>query len=1039
MVPLATKPEQVDILIAEDSPTQAQQLTLLLQSQGYRVRVTQDGEQALAEIRRARPTLVISDIMMPGMDGYTLCKTVKEDETLRTIPVILVTSLTTIHDVIKGLDCGADNFIRKPYEERYLLGRIRFILANQELRKIERVQLGLQVNISGRQYFVNTERQQIFDLLISTYEEAITMTEELNERQAQISRSYQSLESLYRVTEGLNPALTEEEVARNALERALELPGVLGGCIGVVDIHGDGSIRLLTSQDYPNAIFPDLSATTVGTRVAVSKEPEEDWHQILIPLWAGPKLLGLMKLRCMGNGNRNDADLKVFETVGNHVAIALERAHLYMNLDALVKRRTQALEAERNLLTTVINTASALVMLLDAQGRIVRFNPACEQAFGWKAAEVEGRGIEETLLQNVEPHLVDLFFQNTQSGAKPQQFQTRLDVKDGTIRDVLWSVSSRSNTPEGEAYIVATGLDVTELRSAEEQVRYLSNYDSLTGLPNRLLFRERFQRESQRVKGESSVVGVLAVYLSRLAMIGDTFGASAKDNVIQEAALRLKSICGHADTVARLGDYSFAVIAVQNNVDNLATTADKILAALDQPYHLDDTELHVGPRIGITLFPTDGEKFDDLVQAAEAAAHQLQPGGDLRRKFYTPELNQGATERIRLEGSLRRAIEREEFTLHYQPQVSLESGEIIGFEALIRWNHPELGMVPPTRFIPIAEETGLVAPIGDWVLRTACRQFVAWQQQGLPPVPVAVNLSAKQFVPGLEKKVQAVLEETGLEAKYLELELTEHSSMEDPEATIQLLKQLRALGVCISIDDFGTGYSSLNYLKRFPINKLKIDRAFVKDVTSDPDDLAITRTVIGLAQRLRLKVIAEGVETEGQLALLAEHGCDEIQGYLYSRPLPPEACVELLSNPRILPLPKKKPYRRTLLLVDGEASVITSMSQLLDAKGYDLLTAAEPETAFELLATHEVGVILCDQRMLGVSGTEFYARVRHMYPNIVRMILSGYTDLKTLADAVNKGSIFKFLEKPWNDEEVSIAVEEAFQHYESRSIRPNLH
>src|SRR5690606_22888129 len=403
----------------------------------------------------------------------------------------------------------------------------------------------------------------------------------------------------------------------------------------------------------------------------------------------------------------------------------------------------------------------ALVMLLDESGQIVRFNPACEQAFGWKAAEVEGRRIQETLLLNAEPHLVELFFQHIQPGSKPQQFQTRLDGKTGKIRDVLWSVSSRSNTPDGEAYIVATGLDVTELRSAEEQVRYLSNYDSLTGLPNRLLFRERFQRESQRVKGESSVVGVLAVYLSRLAMIGDTFGASAKDNVIQEAALRLKSICGHADTVARLGDYSFAVIAVQNNVDNLATTADKILAALDQPYHLDDTDLHVEPRIGITLFPTDGEKFDDLVQAAEAAAHQLQPGGDLRRKFYTPELNQGATERIKLEGSLRRAIEREEFTLHYQPQVSLESGEIIGFEALIRWNHPDLGMVPPTRFIPIAEETGLVAPIGDWVLRTACRQFVEWHRQGLPRVPVAVNLSAKQFVPGLEKKVQAVLEETG--------------------------------------------------------------------------------------------------------------------------------------------------------------------------------------------------------------------------------------------------------------------------------------
>src|SRR5690606_3977008 len=273
-------------------------------------------------------------------------------------------------------------------------------------------------------------------------------------------------------------------------------------------------------------------------------------------------------------------------------------------------------------------------------------------------------------------------------------------------------------------------------------------------------------------------------------------------------------------------------------------------------------------------------------------------------------------ERINLERALRRAIECQEFSLYYQPQINLMTGEISGLEALIRWNHPEWGLVAPTRFIPLAEETGLIVPIGDWVLRTACKQAAEWHKQGLPRVPIAVNLSAKQLVPGLHQKVQAALASSELEPEYLELELTEHSSMEDPEGTIQLLQKLKTLGVSISIDDFGTGYSSLNYLKRLPVDKLKIDRSFIKDVTSEPDDLAIAKTVIALAKRLQLKVIAEGVETEGQLALLMAQGCDEMQGYLFNPPLPVDRCAALLAEQATMPLPSRKPYNRTLLLVD---------------------------------------------------------------------------------------------------------------------------
>ena len=433
-----------------------------------------------------------------------------------------------------------------------------------------------------------------------------------------------------------------------------------------------------------------------------------------------------------------------------------------------------------------------------------------------------------------------------------------------------------------------------ELRAAEEMVGYLRNFDRATGLPNRILLRDRVRQAQDRTVHEENVFGLLVVDLSRLDMIHGSLGIEAGQEVLGQAASRLQGWATPYDTVARFGDESFAIVTPAASAQDLGAAAEQVLAVLDQAYVFGAHEVYVKASIGIAVFPDDGVTFEALEQAAEASARRAKSHATQRYCYFTPELNAFANERLKLESALRRALERDEFLLHFQPQADIASGAVIGVEALVRWRHPELGMVPPGRFIGLAEDTGLILPLGEWVLRQACLQNKAWQDAGLPKVPVGVNLSARQFAQDIPALVRCALDESKLEPCYLELEVTEIASMDDPEHTIKVLQRLRAMGVRLAIDDFGTGYSSLNYLKRFPVDRLKLDKSFVDDLICNPDDLAIARAVIAMAHSLRLKVIAEGVETAGQLALLAEHGCDEMQGYLFSRPLDAEACGELL-------------------------------------------------------------------------------------------------------------------------------------------------
>ena len=445
-------------------------------------------------------------------------------------------------------------------------------------------------------------------------------------------------------------------------------------------------------------------------------------------------------------------------------------------------------------------------------------------------------------------------------------------------------------------------IDVTEKKQVEDQLLHLAHYDRLTELPNRVLFQDRLTQTLAQAQRNDWIAGVMFLDLDRFKVVNDTLGHHVGDELLRHVSERVGACIRAGDTVGRLGGDEFAVILSDlSKTQDARLVAEKIMRAFDEPFRLEGREIFVTPSIGITLYPADATAPDELIKYADTAMYRAKELGRNNYQFYTPDMNSRSLERLDLEHSLRRALERSEFLLHYQPKVKAESGELTGMEALLRWQRPGGGLVSPADFIPLLEETGLIVPVGEWVLRSACEQIKKWQAAGLRALPVAVNLSARQVQSaGLLEMVRGVLNETGVDPALIELELTESSLMHNTEAAVSLLHALKDLGLHLSIDDFGTGYSSLSYLKRFPVDALKIDSSFVRDVNTDRDDAAISRAIITMAHQLELKVVAEGVETQMQQQFLVENGCDEAQGFLFSRPIDAEAIAALLHGDCVL-------------------------------------------------------------------------------------------------------------------------------------------
>ena len=566
-----------------------------------------------------------------------------------------------------------------------------------------------------------------------------------------------------------------------------------------------------------------------------------------------------------------------------------------------MRRMHQGLTESEARLRAIVATAMDAVVQIDAQGIVTGWNGQAESIFGWAPSEAIGQALHQMIIpeQYQKVHIQGL--KHFHASGEAPFLNKRLEItalhRDGREFPVELTISPARWHDKIE--FCAFVRDITERKQSEQFILHLATHDALTGLPNRHLLNDRIQQALIQSQREATQTAVLFIDLDQFKTINDSLGHDVGDLLLKEVAQRLGSSLRNGDTVARSGGDEFVVVLTDiSNAQEAATVAQKLLDALIAPYQISGNDMRTTASIGIAIFPDDGENVETLIKNSDLAMYYAKEAGRNNCQFFTQKMNRVVAEKHAMGTDLHHAIARNELLLNFQPIVDIRGGTLAGMEVLLRWQHPRWGLVSPLQFIPLAEEIGLIVPIGEWVLKAACTQLKAWQQQGYEVPRLAINLSVKQFrQKTLAETVARILAETGVEARDIELEITESLLLENTDEVAHTLRKLSAMGLEISIDDFGTGYSSLNYLKRFPINNLKIDRSFVMDISNDADDTAIVIAIIALAHSLQMKVIAEGVETEQQLAFLRQQGCDQYQGYNFSEPLSaPEVASKLLQR-----------------------------------------------------------------------------------------------------------------------------------------------
>lgn len=567
---------------------------------------------------------------------------------------------------------------------------------------------------------------------------------------------------------------------------------------------------------------------------------------------------------------------------------------IYANRIAMEQARKMA-DKELNLAASVFDKSAEAILITDQQGSILRVNPAFERITGYGAEESIGNN--PRMLQSSH-HGANFYEELWRDLLAEGSWQGEIwnRRKNGDVFPVWQTITAVHDNQGQVIQYIGIFSDITEKKLSEERIFHLAHFDVLTDLPNRAAFQNHLDQAILHAQRKDGQLALLFLDLDHFKLINDTAGHPAGDELLMQVSKRIQSLLRGDDIVARLGGDEFTVLLSEMESSNaVALVAEKIIHAMGQPFQLAQDEEVIGVSIGISTYPDDGEDGATLLKNADVAMYQAKAQGRNNYQFFTREMNARAQQRRALESDMRHALENGEFLLHYQPQICIASGEIFGVEALVRWQHPEHGLISPVTFIPVAEDTGLIVPLGEWIMREACSQQKQWLDAGLPALRMAVNVSARQFMgQGLVNMVRRIVEHTGINPVMLELELTESILMDNLEQTIQVLHQLCDMRVSLAIDDFGTGYSSMAYLKRFPIHRLKIDRSFVRDLATDADDAAIVSATIAMAHNLHLTVIAEGVETEQQLQFLKDCGCEELQGYYFSKPLPADELERLI-------------------------------------------------------------------------------------------------------------------------------------------------
>jgi len=710
--------------------------------------------------------------------------------------------------------------------------------------------------------------------------------------------------------------------------------------------------------------------------------------------------------------------------------LGLERANRALQEDIAGRKTAEGRlqESEMRFRLVIDSVIDYAIIMLDPKGRIASWNAGAERIKGYRAEEIIGQ------------HFSRFYPPEDLARSKPQ-YELEVASAEGRFEDEGWRL--RKDGSRFWANVVITALrddsgtlrgfgkvtrDLTERKRSEERLAYLAQYDTLTRLPNRHMLHDHLVRQlAQPQTGRRT--GCMYIDLDRFKYVNDTFGHGVGDQLLLQVGERLQKCVRGTDVIGRLGGDEFAVVlASLAKSEDAGLVAQKVNAALSAQFNLDGHETYISASIGIAIHPQDGGDADTLLKNADAAMYRAKEQGRNNYQFYLPEMDK-ASQRLQLDARLRGALERNEFLLHYQPKADLATGAISGFEALLRWQDPQQGLVSPAQFIPILEDTGLIIPVGEWVLQAVCAQIKEWQKQGIRPGPVSVNVSARQFQQkNLDVVISRIIRDAGIDSALVKLELTESLLMKDAEETVRMLTSLKASGVTLSVDDFGTGYSSLAYLRRFPLDELKIDGSFVRDATTEPEDAEIIVAIISLAHNLKLKVVAEGVETEAQLRFLRSHGCDEMQGYYFARPQSLEDCTRFLAEDRRLQLPaaEEPAATPTVLIVDDNEDDLELMIRALKPDGYRVFTARSAQAAFDLLNLHEIGIVISDQSMPGMDGVRFLTSVRRLYPAAVRIVASGSSNVASVTDAVNEAGIHKFLSKGLEAARLSAEIREAY-------------
>lgn len=937
------------VLVVDDDAGQRLLTSASLLQGGFSVLEAVDGEQALDLFGRKQPDVVLLDVVMPGLDGFSVCEALRRRPGGQHLPIIMVTGLDDTESIERAYQVGATDFITKPIQWLILHHRVRYILrANQALLALR-------------------ESEARFRTLVQATSSVILVLDQ----EGLVLEFNRAAEKFYPFERG-EPIEAEFRASLpftrdwNALEEA-------GNCEGAIRaLDGNEHMLLWNVSQFTDADGVVTGLVIIGQDITARRQAEEDMRKLSYAVEQNP----------------------------------------------------------------------IAILITDIQDNIEYANPRFTEVSGYSLEEIRGKNpyFLQAGVLSVEAYQ---YLRKVVITGDLWQGELCSRRKDG---ELFWESAhvSAIHAPSGEiTHFVWLREDITARKQAEEKIHILAYYDPLTQLPNRTMLQERLREAIETARRHTQLLAVMLVDLDQFKRINDSLGHQVGDLLLQRVADRLQECLRHnddggltppeascsKDMLARVGGDEFVIVLTEiKHPDDVIRIAQKIQAIMVKPFVIENHEVFTGCSIGIALYPYDGANMETLLKNTDNALYHAKDQGRNNYQLYSDWMNTAAVQRLELENHLRKAFDNSELTLHYQPQVALESGRITGVEALLRWHSSSLGIVSPINFIPVAEETGLIIPIGEWVIRTACIQAKAWQDACLPPLRMAVNLSPRQVTdPDLPRRVKQILQETGLQPDLLELEITESILMK--EGVLEILESLKKLGVQLSIDDFGTGYSNLSYLKCFPIDRLKIDRVFTQDISQKSEDSAIASAIIAMAHSLRLDVVAEGVETDFQLAFLQELGCDEIQGYYFSRPQPPEQIATLLYDYGGIRDGGQQHYpsdSRVVVLLDDDPEMVTLLRRVLLQFKRRLVVVASTLESLDRFANH-LGALFYSLDYAHAEGIGFLSRLHRQHPEVpcIALVRRAAGVSKTPpGEVVSSKVFFKTLLKPLSPGVLKAVLEE---------------